>query len=276
MRVYLPTDNPITRGYVPGHSGYDFAGLNRPDEVRSGKDGEIIERIDTFATNWTNSGKLTTRDYGNYIKVKHNDGTFALFAHLKQGSALSKGTKVKTGQIIARIGNTGNSTGPHLHAEYRTSGNINTKAEFYKDVNPSVDPNTHADNLTKMLNWDLVANKLKIDPLDKLGGEKVIEKYKTIENQLADRTRSLTEKEAELETARSEREQAISKVCPNPSAHLGNPSSGETGSDSSTVPVPIDDHSSGIPTDPAGSGQVPQDQNIIDALIALFKKLVGR
>ena len=138
MKIYLPTDNPQSRGYSSSHKAYDFRGAGLPDAVRCGADGEIIERVDIFTANWINTGKLTTRDYGNYIKVRHTDnsypllkGTCAIYAHLKKGSALAIGAKVQVGQIIARIGNTGNSTGPHLHAEFRNSLNINTEVEFY-------------------------------------------------------------------------------------------------------------------------------------------------
>lgn len=134
MRAFRPTDNPITQGYSFSHRGYDFSGLNRPDEVRSAADGEIVERVDEHEGNWRNTGVLTIRDYGNYIKVKHDDGTIALYAHLKKGSSFNQGTKVSVGQTIARIGNTGNSTGPHLHAEYRNTANVNEPVNFY--INP--------------------------------------------------------------------------------------------------------------------------------------------
>lgn len=130
MKVTKPTDNPITQDYSLKHKAYDFSGLNRPDEVRSGLDGEIIERVNIYNSSWINTGTLSTKDYGNFIKVRHNDGTLALFAHLKKDSSLNIGTKVKEGQIIARIGNTGNSSGPHLHAEYRNQSNINIPVEF--------------------------------------------------------------------------------------------------------------------------------------------------
>ena len=133
MRAHRPSYNPITQGYSSTHKGYDFSGLNKPDEVRAGKDGKIFQRIDEFDSNWTNTGVLTTRDYGNFIKIKHNDGTFELHAHLKKGSSLNEGTEVKAGQTVARIGNTGNSTGPHLHSEYRNASNINEPAEFYTE-----------------------------------------------------------------------------------------------------------------------------------------------
>lgn len=134
MKVYLPSDNPITQGFSSAHKGYDFSGLNRPDAVRCAADGEVIERADAYTTSWINTGTLTTRDYGNYIKVRHDDSTFSLYAHLQKGSSFVPGTRVKAGQTIARIGNTGNSTGPHLHVEYRTIKNINTSVEFFAQL----------------------------------------------------------------------------------------------------------------------------------------------
>ena len=131
-----PTQNTLSRGYSSSHRGYDFRGLNLPDEVKVGASGIIIQRVDQYVNNWSNTGNLTTRDYGNYIKIRHNDGSFELHAHLKKGSALNKG-EVKAGQVCARIGNTGNSTGPHLHSEYRNSNNQNIQVEFKEEnMNP--------------------------------------------------------------------------------------------------------------------------------------------
>jgi hypothetical protein len=53
---------------------------------------------------------------GNYIVIKIGPGRYAFYAHLQPGSLLVRtGQRVKTGQIIARLGNTGNTTAPHLH-----------------------------------------------------------------------------------------------------------------------------------------------------------------
>ena len=165
MRVFRPTDNPVTQGYSISHRGYDFSGLNRPDEVRSGANGVIIERVDEFDSNWRNTGTLTLKDYGNYIKVKHDDGTYALFAHLKQGSSFNIGTNVTAGQTIARIGNTGNSTGQHLHAEYRNALNVNESVDFY--VNPQEEMTMISEaKLTQLRedrdkNWNMYQDQLK-------------------------------------------------------------------------------------------------------------------
>ena len=60
--------------------------------------------------------------YGNYIIIAHYNGLYTLYAHGQDGSrTVSAGQTVKQGQQIMRVGTTGNSTGPHLHFEVRTS-----------------------------------------------------------------------------------------------------------------------------------------------------------
>ncbi|MED5578771.1 MAG: M23 family metallopeptidase [Nitrospinota bacterium] len=59
-----------------------------------------------------------TRDsrYGNYIKIRHLPGIITRYAH-NQINLVRKGQQVRRGEIIAKVGNTGRSTGPHLHYE---------------------------------------------------------------------------------------------------------------------------------------------------------------
>lgn len=63
--------------------------------------------------NQTGRGKNPS---GNFVRILHDDGTMSVYLHLKRGSIhLREGQRISIGQQIALSGNTGNSTGPHLH-----------------------------------------------------------------------------------------------------------------------------------------------------------------
>lgn len=91
-------------GYSKMHKGVDFAApIGTP--VFAGGDG-VIERIGRYGA------------YGNYIRIRHNNRLKTAYAHLKgYKKGLNKGDYVKQGDVIGYLGNTGRSTGPHLHYE---------------------------------------------------------------------------------------------------------------------------------------------------------------
>lgn len=60
----------------------------------------------------------TSRILGNHVVVAHDDGTYAAYAHLRRGSAaVAEGTRLEVGDQLGEIGNTGNTSMPHLHVQ---------------------------------------------------------------------------------------------------------------------------------------------------------------
>lgn len=95
------------------HSGQDFA-VPIGTKVEAAHTGTIVKA----GPNGGGDGPA----YGNAIVVKHSNGTYSQYAHLSKID-VHIGQSVKKGQKIALSGNTGNSSGPHLHFEIRTTPN---------------------------------------------------------------------------------------------------------------------------------------------------------
>lgn len=62
---------------------------------------------------------------GNYVVVDHGNNEFSIFAHLKNGFAtVDKGDHVKAGDLPGKVGNSGNTTEPHLHYHMQNTDKI--------------------------------------------------------------------------------------------------------------------------------------------------------
>nr|WP_277352192.1 M23 family metallopeptidase [Knoellia sp. DB2414S] len=59
--------------------------------------------------------------YGNKVEIRYGDGTVSVYAHM-DSVAVGVGDHVSAGQLVGRTGNTGRSTGPHLHLEIHPGG----------------------------------------------------------------------------------------------------------------------------------------------------------
>jgi murein DD-endopeptidase MepM/ murein hydrolase activator NlpD len=69
------------------------------------------------------------RGYGNTVEVQHRDGYMTLYGHLHGFANIKLGQYVRQGQLIAYMGNTGRSTGPHLHFGVKHNGRwVNPKS----------------------------------------------------------------------------------------------------------------------------------------------------
>ncbi len=88
--------------------------------------GTPIVAVDTGVVIYSDNG---IRGYGNMIVLAHGDDIFTVYAHNKKNK-VDKGDRVDKGQVIAHIGNTGRSTGPHLHFEIRVKNKVRNPAQF--------------------------------------------------------------------------------------------------------------------------------------------------
>lgn len=96
------------------HLALDFA-VPRNTAVRAPIDGKVI-----FA-GWDPNGSGHNGGFGLHLRIQNSDGSYVILGHLSSVAGLKVGSVVKGGQVIARSGSTGNSTGPHLHMEFRHS-----------------------------------------------------------------------------------------------------------------------------------------------------------
>ena len=70
------------------------------------------------------------KGWGKLVIMEHGDGYNSFYAHLSE-IEVEYGTRVLKGQVIGRVGNTGQSTGPHLHYEVRHNGKHRNPADFF-------------------------------------------------------------------------------------------------------------------------------------------------
>ncbi|MFH9585618.1 M23 family metallopeptidase [Streptomyces luteogriseus] len=104
------------------HSGQDFA-VPTGTQVVAAHGGTVVKA----GGNGAGDGPA----YGNAVVIKHGNGTYSQYAHLSKVT-VHIGQIVKTGQEIAKSGNTGNSSGPHLHFEIRTTPNYGSAVDPVK------------------------------------------------------------------------------------------------------------------------------------------------
>lgn len=96
-------------GYTRNHNGTDFA-APRGTPVFAAGNG-VVERANRYGS------------FGNYVRIRHANGYETAYAHLNGfARGIRAGSQVTQGQVIAYVGTTGRSTGPHLHYEVHHNG----------------------------------------------------------------------------------------------------------------------------------------------------------
>jgi len=117
---YGMRDDPKRPGTIKFHSGTDLA-ADEGIPILAAADGivTVANSTDAWGMGW-----------GLYIKVKHASGYETLYGHCSQ-IAVRQGEEVYKGQVIGYVGNTGNSTGPHLHFQVYHNGIVANPMTFF-------------------------------------------------------------------------------------------------------------------------------------------------
>ncbi len=114
-------DGPISQGFHGQASHQDAANAYALDfallpgtPVLAARSGTVMEAVDGFPDD--GGARAADRDKANLVRILHEDGSMAVYAHLMQDSVtVTPGQWVAPGTVIGQSGNSGYSRGPHLH-----------------------------------------------------------------------------------------------------------------------------------------------------------------
>lgn len=143
---FVPNGYPLEHfNRISADFGYRIHPLFFTRHLHTGVDIATSLGTPVYATadGVVNVANFSTGGYGYVVKIDHSLGFMTYYAHLSK-IVVQKGMFVKRGQLLAYSGNTGNSTGPHLHYEVRFLGNV-------------IDPKNFMD--WKMSNFDSIFEK---------------------------------------------------------------------------------------------------------------------
>lgn len=113
---------PVPSGYSRITTGLYYSSGQYHGAVDFGCSGINGQPVYAVADGIVVTAKSLTSSYGVHVIIAHYNGLYTLYAHGQSGSLrVSAGQTVKQGQQIMNVGSTGNSSGPHLHFEVRTS-----------------------------------------------------------------------------------------------------------------------------------------------------------
>ena len=113
--AFGPNLHPLSKQWYI-HKGIDFSTWRSGDPVMATASGQVVTvGFDT--------------SFGNYVIIKHNHGIYTRFAHLST-YRVKKGQLVEQGDVIGYVGNTGISTGPHLHYEVHIGSDVVDPAKY--------------------------------------------------------------------------------------------------------------------------------------------------
>ena len=141
MLASIPAIQPVSNKNLKRMAsgfGYRIHPIYKTRKFHSGMDFSAPKGTPIYATGNGRIEKVSTskRGFGNYIKINHGFGYKTLYAHMNK-YIVRKGQIVKRGDLIGYVGNSGTSTGPHLHYEV-VKGNkkVNPIYYYFNDLTP--------------------------------------------------------------------------------------------------------------------------------------------
>jgi murein DD-endopeptidase MepM/ murein hydrolase activator NlpD len=121
-RKTIPTTMPVNGGYYSSNYGYRLDPISGRSSFHTGVDIIAAPGTDVLAAaGGVVSTSAFVAEYGNIVEVDHDNGLTTRYAHLSK-SLVRAGDVVMKGQVIAKVGSSGRTTGPHLHFEVREKG----------------------------------------------------------------------------------------------------------------------------------------------------------
>ena len=136
MPAIMPISNKSLKSTASGW-GYRFHPIYKIKQFHYGMDftAAVGTKVYTTGDGIVKDVQTIGGGYGRWILVDHGFGYQTMYAHLS-GFSVKIGEQVKRGQVIGYVGNSGTSTGPHLHYEVHRNGEpVNPQYYYFKDLN---------------------------------------------------------------------------------------------------------------------------------------------
>jgi murein DD-endopeptidase MepM/ murein hydrolase activator NlpD len=135
LKDTLPNSSPVAAAYNSSSFGWRLDPFNGHKAFHEGLDFTAAAGTPIYAAA---GGIVTvaeqTPDYGKIVKIDHGSGLETRYAHASL-LLVKPGERVEKGQVVAQVGSTGRSTGPHLHYEIRLNGNPLDPRKYLKASN---------------------------------------------------------------------------------------------------------------------------------------------
>lgn len=141
MLASIPAIQPIANKdlkYIASGYGWRIHPIYKTEKMHAGMDftAPVGTPIHATGNGTVSKAEYDGRGYGNNVIVNHGWGFESLYGHMSK-IVVRPGQKITRGDLLGYVGNSGTSTGPHLHYEVRKGGNpVNPANFYYNDLTP--------------------------------------------------------------------------------------------------------------------------------------------